>query len=272
MRHMIIIGLISLLLIGCNSKSEDNESENPAIVETNSSYTRTPSATGPELEAENLREEIATIALEAADNWYIRLIAEAPQRGLQTYSAQFGALQEDDAAQKYSLHRHAPFTGNYLDIIFSDPEELEEGEYKAYFKQSTENSDLHWTFKVLSDDLNADIVLSWRGLFVLTPYTDTQGRVQHKEYLDRFNPILQKMQLVDVLTDDVIAVNTNGVNTSYTFNMQGSTSRSFRWELYVESITQEISNAPSYHSSRFVKEQTTIVKPVEFNMFSPPSF
>ena len=271
MRYIFLISFFSLFFLAC-SKSEDNERKNPVVVETNSSYTRTPSVTDQEKEAERLREEIATIAMEPATNWYIRLVAEAPQRGLKTYSALLGALQEEDAAQKYSLHRHAPFTGSYLDITFLNPEGLEAGEYKAYFKRSSEDSDLQWSFKVLSDDPNADIVLSWRGLFTLTPYTDAQGRTQHKEYLDRFNPILQKMRLVDALTGDVIVVNTNGINNSYSFNMQGSTSRSFRWKLYVESITQEISNAPSHHSSRLVKEKTTVVKPVEFNMYSPPSF
>ena len=205
-----------------------------------------------------------------ATNWYVRLVAEAPERGLITYSAQLGIVDEQDASEKYNLSHFQPMEP-YIDIVFEDPVEADSGDYKASFKPYVEENSERWYFTVKSDDNESNVVLTWRGLYILTPYLNSDGQIRYKEHLSRSNPILSQMRIVDVLTGDEVAIIQDRNIQSMSFNMGGSNTRTFRWELLTD-IIEPLQTAPSRSSSFKASAQGSTVqnKRAEFDMFSPP--
>ena len=177
-----------------------------------------------------------------ASEWYVRLVAEDAGRGMITQSAQLGILKDPDALEKQSLKALSPFSGNYLDIVFTDPEGLMAGDYKSVFRVYQTDAAQSWQFTIRSDDTHANIVVTWRGLYVLTAYLDNQGRTRYKEYRSLVNPLLKKMQVVDETTGEVLPVVTGDAMTAFVVNMNGATTRTFRWELLTED-TQAVASA-----------------------------
>ena len=203
-----------------------------------------------------------------ATNWYVRLVAEAPQRGLKTFSSQLGQVDEENATTRYSLSYLEPLAP-YIDIKFNDPEGLQEGDYKAYIQQYHEGSEAFWRFEVKSDDPNADILLSWRGLYVLTPYTDQQGKHRYKEYVSRSNPLLKFMRIVDEEDGTIYNIIDDNIISTITFNMDGNYVKTFRWELLQEEVVQSSARRSSVMASRKMKREESSSK-ASFDMFSPP--
>lgn len=183
-------------------------------------------------------------------NWYIRLVAEDTSRALKTESTQLGELDDDNVSQRHTLKALSPFGASYIDIVFVNPSEVPAGEYKTNFHKYVNNAEDRWQFTVKSDDANAEISLTWRGVFVLTPYIDAQGRQRYKEYRSVTNPLVKHMKLVDLQTlDEVAAVNDFQVQT-YTFNMNGNDRRSFKWVVTTDEV-----NIPQPTSRRSMLRQ-----------------
>jgi len=109
------------------------------------------------------------------------------------------------------------------------------GSYKSSFHVSSTDAD-SWEFTVKSNDSTADMILGWRGVYVLTPYTDEQDRVRYHEYRSMTNPILPYMTLLDTATNTEIPVLSNGRVNEYVFNMDGATERTFRWKVKDTSV------------------------------------
>jgi hypothetical protein len=162
-------------------------------------------------------------------DWYIRLTAEDTARGMKVTSTQLGALAAEDAEKKHTLKSLTPFGGSYLDIVFVDPESMEEGEYKTSFHTFDREREDSWSFVVKTDDTSADITLSWRGIYVLTPYRDEADRLRYKEYRSISNPLIKRMKLVDMETGEELSISKNGKVQSYQFNMNGSETYHFKW-------------------------------------------
>ena len=161
-------------------------------------------------------------------NWYMRLVAEDPARGLKAGDAQLGQLEAEDATSKHSLHSFGHFGKNYLDIVFEDPEGIEAGDYKSNF-HSYQNTEDRWRFTVQTNDSAAEIILSWRGIYVLEPYIDTAGRTRYKEYRSLSNPLGAAMKLIDTATGEEVPAFIDGKAQLYTFSMDGQTSKTFEW-------------------------------------------
>ena len=213
MRQFILLMLSILIFLGCerssgHSTSDGTTNETPVIVEA------------------------------PAKNWYVYLVATDIARGLETRSASLGELDKADATVEQKTDRAIPFSDTYIDIAFIDPEGLDEGEYKSHFLPYREGEQM-WRFTVLSDDANALVALTWRGMFKLTPYGDEDGKIRYSESLNRSNPILNMMQLIDEKTGETVAVAKGSRPRTISFNMDGETSRTFRWERKVEDIKIE---------------------------------
>jgi len=168
-------------------------------------------------------------------NWYIRLVAEDPSRTMKSDSAKLGTLEVNDAVEGHTLKALTPFGGSYLTIIFADPDGVEPGEYKTNFHSSAENVEDRWRFTVKTDDPNAQILLTWRGLYVLTPYVDAQDRTRYKEYRSLGNPLNKHMKLIDTSNGEEIAAIVDGEVQIYTFTMGGN-ERSFEWVVQEEEV------------------------------------
>lgn len=231
MKHVIFSLWMLLLLAGCGGSGSNSQTttdnDNDTIV-----------VVPDEAENDDKNDIVEPIAEEPAKDWYVRLVATDNARGLETRSALLGELDKADATVEQKLDRSVPFTSSYIDIAFIDPQGLEEGEYKSHFLPYTQNEQM-WRFTVLCDDTQAQVTLTWRGLFKLTPYTDESGQLRYTESLNRTNPILTKMQLIDEATGRTVAVINSARPQTISFNMEGSNSRTFRWERKLDDIEIE---------------------------------
>jgi PKD repeat protein len=216
----------------------------------------------------------------APSNWYIRLVAEDPARNMKTASTQLGVLEVDDAAQKHTLKSMTPFGGSYLDVVFRNPSGVKSGDYKVNFHPYREGSTESWEFTVRTDDTTADILLTWRGLYVLHAYVDEQNRRRYREYRSTSNPLIKNMKLVDVESGMEVAAVVKGKAQTYSFNMNGAAERTFRWVVEDEPVTISAQN------SKFVTLQAKAVrkdrardakdmqerKAAAFDLSKPPRF
>lgn len=168
----------------------------------------------------------------AAPNWYVRITAEAPGRGMSSENAQIGQLDRPDADGQ-NLRAFTPFGGSYLDIVIR--RSGSDADLKADFHPRSSVVNDAWTFVVKSDDANAMVVLSWRGLYVLTPYRDTQNRTRYRETVSTTNPLLNSMRIIDEKSGASVPVTFRGEKSFISFSMGGEHERVFRWELLAQS-------------------------------------
>lgn len=207
-------------------------------------------------------------------NWYVRLIAEAPARKLTTSNAQLGEIDSADALQN-SLRAMNPFGSSYLDIVFVDPISLGSGVYKTLYYRYGTNTKKVWRFTVKTDDPNSDIIVSWRGIYAIEPYTDDEGRTQYIETLSKSNPLLKKMQVVDEATGETLPAVADGQMPAFVINMDSKNERTFRWELLTTNSNATVPTAAPVKvkrsARRFLRESVTVKRPV-FDLDHPPVF
>jgi len=190
-----------------------------------------------------------------AKEWYVRIVVEDTTNNMKTAGAQLGQLETANAVTKHSLKALAPFRPTYLDVVFVNPTGLDAGSYKSNFHTSTSNADI-WEFTIKSHDSSANMILSWRGLYVLQSYTDSEGRERYHEYRSMTNPLLSYMTLVDITTNTEMNVLENGAVNEYVFNMNGVKERTFRWKVKDSSISiQPRFEAMSKEVSRKLKSE-----------------
>jgi hypothetical protein len=226
--------------------------------------------------------------IETVDNeWYIRIVAEDVTNGMKTSGAQLGELSVPDATSKHTLKAIAPFGSTYLDVTFVDPEGVGAGEYKTNFHSQDGTKVDTWEFTVKSHDPNADIILSWRGLYVLSSYIDNENRKRYHEYRSMTHPLLAHMTLTDLTTGTTVNILSDGLAYEYPFNMNGATERVFQWRLdrstdanTTQSNTVD-ANTKGMHQQKIrtlrksAKASRNMIEhrePESFEMTSPPEF
>jgi hypothetical protein len=170
---------------------------------------------------------------EIVKEWYIRLVVEDTNNTMKIANTQLGQLDRIDTIQNYALKAIVPFVRRYLDVVFKNPTNFEAGEYKSIFHTVDTEAD-SWDFTVKSYDNTANMILGFRGLYTLTPYTDSQDRLRYHENYAFMHPLLKKMTLLDIDENrEVVMVSDNKIN-EYLFNMNGVKERHFRWKLYTD--------------------------------------
>ncbi len=264
--NILILILLGFLIVGC---SEDNSSESQ-IDETEESK--------DEYYIEDPKK--ASIVEVTPVNWYVRIIVEDSSRGLRTEASQLGELNVSDAVTEHTLKSLAPFGSNFVDVVFIDPLGVDKGEYKTNFHVYQDGVEDRWEFTIKTDDSNADMTLSWRGLYILTPYIDAEDRQRYKEYRSLTNPLLKQMKLIDSLTLVEVPVINDGKVYTYTFNMDGKETRTFEWVVLAEEVEIPLPSVklPSARSSSFrteqqdLKENIDLSKSDQFDLNKPPSF
>jgi hypothetical protein len=178
-----------------------------------------------------------------AKEWYVRVVVEDVTNNIKNDSAQLGQLDQEGNLSQYALRAIDPFGGRYLDVVFQNPEGLEEGSYKSCFHPSKESED-SWEFTIKSSDSNANLIVSWRGLYVLESYVDDASRTQYKEYRSMRNSLLSYMVLVDLDSNEEIAVLSHGKVNAIEVAMDGEHERHLAWRLKDHSQTSKL--APSF--------------------------
>jgi len=200
---------------------------------------------------------------EKAKEWYVRIVVEDTTNDMKTAGTQLGQLDTADVVTKHSLKAIAPFnSSSFLDVVFKDPVGVDAGEYKSNFHESSTHTD-SWEFTVKSHDNNATMILSWRGLYVLTPYTDTEGREQYNEYRSLKNPLLPYMTIIDTANNEELKVIENSEVQTYVFRMDGATERTFRWELKDSSIplaSPLLATVPTEYKAKLKKLEVKVLR------------
>lgn len=199
---------------------------------------------------------------------------------MKTNSAQLGALEVSDAVVKHTLISAGRFTGPFLDVVFVDPDGVPAGAFKTNYHMYEEGVEDRWRFTVKTDDATAEILLTWNGLYSLTPYTDDKNREQYKEYRSLTNPLIKHMKLIDVETGKEIAASVDGKAQTYVFNMNGQNERVFEWVVQNEVVvllskSSQLWTPTSKGIQKVVStvEKTNIQKRAEsFNLSKPPVF
>ncbi len=193
--------------------------------------------------AEDTQTEQKKPIVEASlTNWKIKLIAEDPVRRLKIQSTEFGALEGLNEIEKYALKGYITSPGgysnyrNYLDIAFLDPVGVSTGLYKTSYHAYAQESEDSWSFTVYTDDTSAQILLSWHGLYKLTPYIDDHGRTRFIEYRSLTHPFFKQMKLVDMQTGDEIPAVVDSKIQTYTFTMNGQSQRTFKWVVETDEV------------------------------------
>jgi hypothetical protein len=180
-------------------------------------------------EEKNLKKDIPLDEAPSKE-WYIRLLIEDLSNHLKTASTQLGQVDSSRAIESFNLKALAPFGSRYVDVVFKNPVGMEVGEYKSDFHIVSNTLDT-WDFTVKSHDSNAMMVLGYRGLFVLNPYTDSEDRERYTETRMRTHPLLAQMVLVDVSENKEIPMQLNAKMNEYLFSMNGQKEKHFRWKL-----------------------------------------
>ena len=144
------------------------------------------------------------------DEWYVRLIAEAPQEHLEDHGNVLGMLNASaDVFDRHDLKELPPFAAPYLTIVFLKHDwGSQNGEYASdYRKLRGPEYDTEWPFMVKSD-VPRRVTLRWES-------TGGPG-------------LLEKMQLVDMESGDVVKTVIDNRPNTYTFTMTGDIHR-FKW-------------------------------------------
>ncbi len=271
-KYIVMLLAFVLMLAGCGSNTQSSNDISTDI--------ETSSRTVIEIPVEDEEETLVVQEESKPSNWYIRIVAEDPNRALKTNSAQLGTLEVSDAVVKHTLLSSGRFTGPYLDVVFVDPNGVAEGEYKTNYHMYDEGVEDRWRFTVKTDDKTSEIHLTWNGLYVLTPYIDDQNREQYKEYRSVTNPLIAHMKLIDVGTGAEIAASVDGKSQTYIFNMNGQNERVFEWVVQTEVVELPLASSKSLSISRKSIQNdvakivtTTIEKRAEsFDLSKPPIF
>jgi len=175
--------------------------------------------------------------------WSVQIVAEDSESNLLFDNDRLGQLEiannEVDVYDLKSVSR--PFTKNsegellpFLSVIF-----LQEGKNYATDFHNTELKYDEWVFTVNSNP-ERTVTLRWNAYTVDTK-TDASGRVSFDQTPQTDEELMGRMQLVDAETDEIlVSAYADGKLQSYTFNMNGKTTRTFRWELDTEKVPEKV--------------------------------
>ena len=207
---IIIFGIFAILGCGSSSNNMDNSIGSKNIP---------------------LRESKTHIEHKAKE-WYVGLVAKVIDSNLKSEDSKLGVLNTPYALIKHSLKAMKPFGRNYIDVVFINPVGLSTGEYKSVFHSYIPDREQRWQFTVKTNHKNADILLSWRALYILSPDIDKLHPERYSERKSNTNPLIKYMKLIDIDTQEEIPATSKG----YSFNMNGDTKHTFEWVVGTDSI------------------------------------
>lgn len=178
--------------------------------------------------------------MQQTKQWSAKLVAEDLENNLQFSNNRFGqvdvATNDVDSYDLKSMPR--PFDGPYISVNFPQYGK----KYVTNFHSTALNGEDEWTFTVNS---NADrtVTLRWET-FAVTSYRDDAGRVRFDQESTIDPDLVKRMQLVDAETNaTLVSAYANGQLQNYTFNMNGETTRTFKWKLNSENVVEKVQDA-----------------------------
>lgn len=172
--------------------------------------------------------------------WSVKLVAEDLENGLQFSNDRFGqvnvATNDVDNYDLKSMPR--PFDGAHISVNFPQNGKA----YVTNFHSTELYESDEWTFTVNSNP-DRTVTLRWET-FTVTSYRDETGRVRFDQDSNIDENLVKRMQLVDAETNTtLVSAYANGKLQSYTFNMNGETTRTFKWKLNSENVVEKVQEA-----------------------------
>ncbi|NOR56212.1 MAG: hypothetical protein GQ531_08380 [Sulfurovum sp.] len=246
MKKIIINIIISLgavyLFSGCNASSE--------------------SATTDVVNMTDVAHPTTEVAKKTSE-WAIELVVEDMTEGLKNSGSRLGEMSvASDEKDKYDLKALAgSFSGKHLTVIF--PIDGSGNGYNTDIHKWNEKASDSWDFIVKTNNPDSTMTISWKGIYALIPFKDEQNRPVYKQELRDNDALLNRMQLVDIDTNAVISVYADNQLQSYTFNMDGKTERTFRWELLEETVASNIQNKAN---AREMRVNTKLIREYSFGV------
>lgn len=199
-------------------------------------------------------------------NWYIYFQATDNTHNLKSSYMQIGQLDQNSTF-KYNLKAIKPFENNFIDITY----QTSTGNYKSVFHPFNLDEDT-WYFTINSSDQNANITLSWIGLYEVKPYiknNQTQYRISRKLNKE----ILNAITVIDLTTNQEIPLIKANNLLSYTFSMNNQTKRVFKVYLSSKQTLYNKNLSTQFKISKPLNPTTIInTKNIDFDISKPPMF
>ena len=213
-----------------------------------------------------------------APQWSVQIVAEDPDSKLLFDNDRLGQLEvasnEVDAYDLKSVAR--PFTKNsdgellpFLSVNF-----LQEGKNYVTDFHNPELKYDEWIFTVNSNP-ERTVTLRWNA-YAVTTSTDTSGRTRFEQTLQTDENLMGRMQLVDAESNEtLVSAYAEGKLQSYTFNMNGQTTRTFRWVLDTEKVPEKVQEssvkASALYKGASAKQYATeMASPVDITILPRP--
>jgi len=195
-----------------------------------------------------------------AKNWYIKIVAINQSDNITISDTKFGELETKNT-DIYNLKTYNKFdTTNFNISLISNQQK-----FKSLFYTHNDQTK-KWSFKLNSDNKNADILLTWQGIYVLEKFTDKYNRTRYKEYRYTKNPIVNYLKLIDKQNGVEIPAIQNSKICKYQFNMNGKKSREFEWVLNDIPI-----NSKTFKQTPTHKQVIQKTKINSFDLHTPPA-
>lgn len=169
-----------------------------------------------------------------SQQWYLRLTVVSPDdSSLRDKGNVLGQLDDSESGKdSHDLIELNPFASPYLTLVFPHEEWLDPGNYSSdYHATDADNAD-EWVFDILSDDAYRNITLYWDPVKLVERMDDAVSGKKgsnKSSKMDSADDLIERMWLEDTLTGERIYAIDSGQLQSYTFNMEGENTRSFRW-------------------------------------------
>jgi len=203
---------------------------------------------------------------EQTTQWSVKLVAEDLDNGLRFSNNRFGQIDEaTNDVDNYDLKSiPRPFPTNsdgelnpFISVSFPHNGKS----YVTNFHSTELNDADEWLFTVNSNS-DRTVTLRWE-VFDVSSYRDETGRTRFEQvaYIDE--KLVKRMQLIDAETNTtLVSAYANGKLQSYTFNMNGKTTRTFRWKLHTENVEEKVQEYSAKYSALY-KAQAMKVESLE---------
>lgn len=178
--------------------------------------------------------------MQQTKQWSVKLVAEDLENNLQFSNNRLGqvnvATNDVDSYDLKSMPR--PFDGPHISVDFPQNGKR----YVTNFHSTELNGEDEWIFTVNSN-AERTVTLRWET-FSLTSYRDDTGRLRFDQESTLDEDLVKRMQLVDPETNKtLVSAYAYGKLQSYTFNMNGETTRTFKWKLNSENVIEKVQEA-----------------------------
>ena len=182
------------------------------------------------------------------NEWSIKINAVDSAGKLGDTNTRIGQVYPStDGVDRYDLKSSGkPFGGDFMKVVYLI--DGIQGDYSTNYHSVKKEQYDSWIFVVKTNDPDRTITLSWPGIFKVTSAEDDYKRVRLNHEFKSYDPIMEKMQLRDMKTGEVISAVMDGTLQSYTFNMDGDTERMFKWEFLTtnaDNASQDLSEKES---------------------------